>query len=239
MPPEPPVFGPFWPFPGSAAEVTARPSLINAVLRVLDVATNYNPAMVAGIILAAGRSTRMGRSKALLMAPDGLTFVARLIQTLSRGGVDAPLVVGRSDDDLLLSAVESVGARFVINADADDGGQLSSLLAGLHKADRPGVRGLMITPVDAPMVTPETVSRLIAVFEDTAGLIVRARYHGRNGHPVIFSRALFDELRHANPQSGAKAVLRAHQDAIIEVDVDDPGVVADIDTPEDYQKLVG
>jgi len=219
--------------------VTARPSLINAVLRVLDVATNYNPAMVAGIILAAGRSTRMGRSKALLLAPDGLTFVARLIHTLSRGGVDAPLVVGRSDDDLLLSAVESAGARFVINADADDGGQLSSLLAGLHKADRPGVRGLMITPVDAPMVTPETVSRLIAVFEDTAGLIVRARYHGRNGHPVIFSRALFDELRHANPQSGAKAVLRAHQDAIIEVDVDDPGVVADIDTPEDYQKLVG
>ena len=195
--------------------------------------------MVAGIILAAGRSTRMGRSKALLVAPDGLTFVARLVQTLVRGGIDAPLVVGRSDDDQLHAEVESVGARLVINPDADQGGQLSSLLAGLRKADVPGVRGVMVIPVDAPLVAPETVSRLIAVFSETSGPITRARYQGRNGHPVIFSRAVFDDLRHASAETGAKAVLRAHQDSIVNVDVDDPGVVADIDTPDDYKKLVG
>jgi molybdenum cofactor cytidylyltransferase len=195
--------------------------------------------MVGGIILAAGRSTRMGTPKALLLAPDGLTFVARLIRTLIRGGIDAPLVVGRSDDAALQSEVESAGARLVINPDADEGGQLSSLLAGLRKADRPGVRGLMVIPVDAPMVMPDTVARLIAVFSDTSGGIIRARYQGRNGHPVIFSRSLFDELRHASPDAGAKAVLRAHQDDIINVDVDDPGVVADIDTPADYRNLRG
>jgi molybdenum cofactor cytidylyltransferase len=193
--------------------------------------------MVAGIILAGGRSTRMGRSKALLTTPDGVTFVGRLIRALSGGGVDGPLVVGRSDDAELQREVDSAGARFVVNPDADEGGQLSSLLAGLHKADRPGVRALMVTPVDAPMVTPETVSRLIDVFRQTSASIVRPRYQGRNGHPVIFSRELFDDLRHASPASGAKAVLRAHENGIMNVDVDDPGVIGDIDTPADYEKL--
>jgi CTP:molybdopterin cytidylyltransferase MocA len=194
--------------------------------------------MVAGIILAAGRSTRMGTPKALLLASDGLTFVARLIRTLVRGGIEAPLVVGRLDDEALQAEVESAGARLVINPDADEGGQLSSLLAGLRKADRPGVRGLLVTPVDAPMVRPATVARLIGVFSETSGAIIRARYQGRNGHPVIVSRSLFEELHHVSRDAGAKAVLRAHQDAIINVDTDDPGVVADIDTPEDYRKLV-
>lgn len=204
-------------------------------------APRYNPRVVAGVILAAGRSTRMGRSKALLIAPDGRTFVARLAETLSEGGVDAPLVVGRHDDDPLRSEVETIGCgvRFVVNADADEGGQLSSLLAGLRKADRPGVRGLMVVPVDAPMVTADTVARLIAVFNSTGAAIVRARHHGWNGHPVVFSRETFDELRHADPDVGAKAVVRAYQGALVNVDVEDAGVIGDVDTPEDYRELFG
>ena len=196
--------------------------------------------MIAGVILAAGRSTRMGKPKALLIAPGGRTFVTCLIETLIDGGVDAPFVVGRSDDELLKSTVESPDSRgrWVENPDADSGGQLSSLLAGLRKADRPGVRALMVVPVDAPLVAPETVSRLIGVFTATGAPIVRPRYQGRNGHPVVFSRAVFDELRHADPTIGAKAVLRAHQQSIVNVDVDDPGVTGDVDTPQDYERLV-
>jgi CTP:molybdopterin cytidylyltransferase MocA len=197
--------------------------------------------MVTGIILAAGRSTRMGTSKALLIAPDGRTFVARLAETLCEGGVDAPVVVGREDDDLLRAEVETIGCGvgFVVNADADEGGQLSSLLAGLREVDRPGVRALMVVPVDAPMVTSDTVAALIATFNATGAPIVRARHRGWNGHPVIFSRAMFDELRRADPEAGARAVVRAHQGALINVDVDDPGVLGDVDTPEDYRRLFG
>src|SRR5947208_13957981 len=85
-------------------------------------------AMTAGVILAAGRSTRMGRSKALLRAPDGLTFVARLVETLHRGGVATLFVIGRPDDSSLRSEVESLAsdARWVENPEADTGGQLSS-----------------------------------------------------------------------------------------------------------------
>lgn len=183
----------------------------------------------------------MGRSKPLLMAPGGQTFVARLIETLCLGGVESPLVVCRADDGPLQLEVESLGsrARWIVNPDADSGGQLSSLLVGLEKADRPGVRGVMMVPVDAPMITADTVRKLAEVFNSTGAPIVRPRYRGKNGHPVIFSRTVFDELRRADPTVGAKALLRAHKDSLIELDVDDAGVAGDIDTPEDYQNLLG
>lgn len=196
--------------------------------------------MVAGVILAAGRSRRMGRSKALLTTPAGSTFVAQLVDTLCMGGVEAPFVVGRPDDEPLKREVESFGsrARWVENPDADAGGQLSSLLAGLDKADRPGVHGVMVIPVDAPMITAQTIETLLSTFRLGGGLVVRPRYHGRHGHPVVFARAVFDELRHADPSMGAKTVLRTHSREIVDVDVDDAGVAGDIDTPDDYRNLV-
>jgi molybdenum cofactor cytidylyltransferase len=183
----------------------------------------------------------MGRPKALLTCPDGRTFVRALTEALQAGGAEPVWVVGRAEDAALRAEVgsTSVHARLVINEIADSGGQLSSLVAGLREADRPGIRAVMMVPVDAPLVTSDTVATLLAVFSATGAPIVRARYHGRNGHPVIFSRALFDELRAASPQVGAKSVLRAHSAAIVNVDVDDPGVVADVDTPEDYRELLG
>ena len=195
--------------------------------------------MIAGIILAAGRSTRMGTSKALLSASSSETFVSRLIATLRSGGLAAPMVVGRADDELLHREVERYGCPFVVNPNADAGGQLSSLLAGLAAADRADLRGALVVPVDAPLVTSHTVATLVAVFEATLAPVVRPRHAGRHGHPVIFSRAIFDELRRADPAAGARAVVRAHERAIVNVDVDDPGVLGDVDTPESYRALFG
>jgi molybdenum cofactor cytidylyltransferase len=194
--------------------------------------------MVSGIILAAGRSSRMGRAKPLLPCPDGRTFVHRLAASLCDGGLQATLVVGRPDDELLRAEVAAIGlpVRFVENPDADTG-QLSSLLAGLRAADGPGVRAVLVAPVDAPLVAPDTIATLVAVFSSTGAPIVRAVYNGRHGHPVVFSRAMFEDLRRADPSVGAKAVLRAHARAIVDVEVDDPGVVGDVDTPEDYRRL--
>jgi molybdenum cofactor cytidylyltransferase len=197
--------------------------------------------MVAGVILAAGRSSRMGRSKALLpCGPDEETFVHRLARAFCDGGLQEALVVGRADDLALRTAVDTmtVPARFVENANAD-AGQLSSLLAGLSAADRPGVRAVLVAPVDCPLITADTVASLLAVFGSTHAPIVRACHRGRHGHPVLFARAVFDELRRADPAMGAKAVLRAHEDAVVNIEVDDPGVVRDVDTPEDYRALFG
>jgi molybdenum cofactor cytidylyltransferase len=179
----------------------------------------------------------MGRPKALLAVPDGRTFVHRLLATLRDGGIAAPVVVGRVDDAELRREVESHGAIYIANANADAGGQLSSLLAGLEAVDRAGVRALMIVPVDAPLVEADTVAALMAVFDSTLAPIVRPRFEGRHGHPVIFSREVFDELRQADPAAGAKAVLRAHERAIVNVDVQDPGVIGDVDTPAAYHAM--
>ncbi len=199
----------------------------------------YTASMIPGIILAAGRSLRMGRSKALLPCGDrGDTFIRRLVTVLCQGGVEEALVVGRPEDDELRAEVETLAvlARYVENPKADEG-QLSSVLAGLAAADRPGARAILVTPVDAPMIAPATVAALLAAYRSSAAPVVRAVHLGRHGHPVIFAREVFEDLRHADPTLGARAVLRAHAARVVDVDVEDPGVLGDIDTPADYDAL--
>ena len=183
----------------------------------------------------------MGQPKALL--PVGGTndsFVASVIQTLRRGGVAGTFVIGREGDEPLRREVDRHApfATFVVNPRPEQG-QLSSLICGLNAADRPGVRAILVTPVDVPLITADTVMVLLAAFAATRAPIARAVHAGAHGHPVIFARAVFDELRRADPARGAKAVLRAHERAILNVDVADPGVLTDVDVPEDYERLFG
>jgi molybdenum cofactor cytidylyltransferase len=193
--------------------------------------------VIPALILAAGRSERMGRPKALLASgTNGQTFVSRLVQTLRAGGVDDVLVIGRAGDAALDAEVTRCDTRLVENPDPDRG-QLSSLLVGLNVADRPGVRGILVIPVDIPLVQPSTIARVRNAFLDGDAPIVRAVHAGRHGHPVVFGRRVFDALRRADPGVGAKAVLRAHADAILDVDVDDPAVLCDVDTPDDYRRM--
>lgn len=196
--------------------------------------------MISGLILAAGRSSRMGKSKALLsIAPRGASFVRQIATVLLAGGVADVLVVGRPDDSALREEVDQigVGVRYVVNEDSERG-QLSSLLVGLNVADRPGIDALLVTPVDAPLIQASTVATLIGALHSSNAAIVRAAYHGRHGHPVIFGRAVFNDLRHADPSVGAKAVLRTRQADVLDVEVDDPAVLHDIDRAEDYQRLI-
>jgi len=177
----------------------------------------------------------MGRPKALLPS-GGRTFVRRILDTLSDAGVSDAVVVVRPDADDVVREIVSAGfGRAVVNADPNRG-QLSSLVAGLDAIDSPRVVAALVTLVDVPLVRAETIAALIARAPLSSAPIVRATYRSRHGHPVIFKRELFDALRRADPSVGAKAVLRAH--AIEDVDVDDPGVVADIDTPDDYRRVI-
>jgi molybdenum cofactor cytidylyltransferase len=197
--------------------------------------------MVPGIILAAGLSVRMGRSKAVLpVGEQGPTFVGRIAAALSGGGAEPVLVVGRPNDDELRAEVVRLGdlVRLVENHHAEQG-QLSSVIAGLQAADGPLTIGILVTPVDVPLISSETVKALLAAFDRTHAPIVRATYDGRHGHPVIFARSVFDELRRADPCVGAKAVLRARAREILDVDVPDAGVVTDVDDAEDYLRLFG
>lgn len=177
----------------------------------------------------------MGEPKALLTAGQR-TFVRRILDTLRAAAVADAVVVVRPESDAVVREIAAAGyGRAVVNGDPSRG-QLSSLVTGLDAIDGPRVVAALVTLVDAPLVTPATIESLLARATISRAPILRATYENRHGHPVIFKRELFDALRRADPAVGAKAVFAAN--AVENVDVDDPGVLQDVDTPDDYRRLV-
>lgn len=195
--------------------------------------------MVAGVILAAGRSSRMGRPKALLSVNvSDNTFVAHLIQTAREAGLAPVFVIGSRNHQALADEVGRFGATLLTNEDPDRG-QLSSIQTGLAAAEAVGASGIMVMPVDVPLLTVSVLRDVVAATGEAGVSIARATYRGRHGHPVLFTSAVFDELRTADPDVGARAVVRADPRRVRDVEVDQPGVTLDIDTPDDYRRAFG
>jgi CTP:molybdopterin cytidylyltransferase MocA len=183
--------------------------------------------MIGAIVLAAGSSSRMGRPKATLEAgPGGPRFLDAILATLGAAGVLAIRVV-------VAPGFEQSGPSFVVNTDPG-AGMLSSLHRGLD-AIQGQLDAVLVWPVDHPLVKRETVDALIAASRAGGPPIVVPTHQGRRGHPVLFAARVIPELRAADPSLGARAVVHAHDDRL-ELAVDDPGVVSDIDTPEDYAR---
>lgn len=198
--------------------------------------------MLRGIVLAAGDSVRMRAPKAVLPAADGRPFVARIAQTLREAGVaDLAVVTGR-DHEAVVAALGQAGLQslpIVVRNPDPSRGQLSSLWLGMDAVLDPTDEGLLVTLVDVPMVAVSTITAVIEAWRRTRAPIVRPAIGDRHGHPVIFDRALFDELRRAPLEAGAKSVVRAHEPDILNVMVDDEGCLTDVDTPEDYRRITG
>jgi CTP:molybdopterin cytidylyltransferase MocA len=196
--------------------------------------------VLSAVILAAGDSSRMGSPKAALVTPDGLTFVTRIVVTLRDAGVDDLVIVTGRHHDAVIDALARdrlmPSPRVVRNPDPARG-QLSSLLAGMDAVVSAGTDALMMTLVDVPLVRVSTVSAVIDAWRRSRAPIVRPAIGDRHGHPVLFDRAVFDELRRAPLEAGAKVVVRAHESEIVNVPVDDEGCVRDVDTPSDYERL--
>jgi molybdenum cofactor cytidylyltransferase len=195
--------------------------------------------VIPAVVLAAGRSSRLGRPKALLRARAD-TFLATILGALEAGGVSDAVVVAREGDAPLDAEVARFGpfARVVVNPRADEG-QLSSLIAGINAVDHPAVRGALVALVDAPLVSPATIRALLDRAASSRAAVIRVTHQGRHGHPVVFMRAAFDAVRHANPDVGAKDALHRLADRTEDVAVDDPGVLEDVDTADDYRRLFG
>jgi molybdenum cofactor cytidylyltransferase len=196
--------------------------------------------MISAIVLAAGASTRMGQAKAALpLGQTGETVVARVVRTLLEGGVPELVVVAGAHIDVVRAAMPPHESRArVIEHPGWAHGQLSSLLAGLDAIDDPLLEAALVTLVDVPLVRASTVAGVIAAWRRTKAPIVRPANGDRHGHPVIFDRAVFGDLRAADRNTGAKAVFAIHRDQIVNVEVDDAGAFEDIDTPEDYRRIL-
>lgn len=199
----------------------------------------YNIAsVIPAIVLAAGRSSRMGRPKATLPLDPGDTFLSRIVRTFLAADVDDVVVVVGHDADAIVKSITENGlrARFVMNADYDRG-QLSSLVAGLTVVDRPGISAALVTLVDVPLVSAATVRAVLDCYRRTRAPIVRPTSGARHGHPLLIDRSLFDALRGADPVAGAKPIVRAHASAAGDIEIADEGAFTDIDTTEEYQRI--
>lgn len=177
----------------------------------------------------------MGSPKALLRLDDQ-TFLTRAIGALLRGGCRLVVCVVPADDDGRTMSAEArrAGAEAVVNPDAGSEPH-DSIRLGLA-ALPPDAEAAVVLPVDHPLVRAATVRALLAAFRARHAAIVRASTAGRPGHPTLFARRLFAELAEPDLPDGARTVVARHTAELEDVAVEDVGVHADLDTPEDLRR---
>lgn len=192
--------------------------------------------MIVAVVLAAGRSRRLGHPKPLLPCRQK-TFLEAVLETVAASRADeARIVLGHRAQTIRRELGLKEGT-FVVNPDYD-AGMLSSVQCGIRTLAG-ATRAFLIWPVDHPLVARATVDKLVDEFLATEASVVLPVYEGKRGHPVLFHAALAAELMNAAARQGARAVVHAHAHDRIEVPVGDCGVVTDIDTPEVYERVFG
>jgi molybdenum cofactor cytidylyltransferase len=186
------------------------------------------------VVTAAGSAERFGGKK-LLTPIDGEPLLDHTIRALLDGGVAEVIVVvgrdARAELERDVNAMLDPRVRPVENSDPQRG-MFSSIQEGVAQAQGDLI---LVMPGDMPFVSPDTVRAVIAAYERRPA-IVSPRYRGKRGHPVALPASLRDEIRAADPRSTLHDVIHAHTDLRVDVDVDDRGVVRDIDRPEDLAK---
>ncbi|GAB3693855.1 nucleotidyltransferase family protein [Halorubrum pallidum] len=184
---------------------------------------------VAGVLLAAGPSTRFGDENKLLATVGGEPVVRRAARTLVDSGVDPVVVVGGHEADRVRDAVAGLPVTSAVN-DAYAAGQSTSVRAGIGALS--GVDAAVIALGDMPFVEPRTVDTLVAAYDAGAGDALAAAYEGDRGNPVLFDRRFFTRLAAVDGDVGGREIL-LESGASALVAVDDPGVRRDVDRPDD------
>ena len=186
---------------------------------------------LAGIIVAAGMSSRMGDFKPL-MKVGGKSMVRRVVDMMHQAGADPIIVVTGRYAELLMVELKSENVIFVYNADYEHTQMYDSLLLGIRALPESAERILM-SPVDVPVVSVKTVEKLLS----QSGAFIRPVFQGTPGHPVIFSRQLIRKMELYHGDFGMRGFLEQNQISITDVAVDDMGTAFDADTMQDYEKI--
>ena len=189
------------------------------------------------VVTAAGSAERFGGKK--LLAPiDGEPLLDHTIRSLLDGGVSEVIVVvgtdARRELERDVNAMNDPRVRPVENPDPTRG-MFSSIQAGVATANGDA---LVVLPGDMPYVRAETVRAVIAKYREGRA-IVAPRYNGKRGHPVVMPLSLRDEIAATAPTANLHEVIKHHQDERVDLEVEDPGVVRDVDTPADLQRPTG
>lgn len=191
--------------------------------------------MITAVVLAAGKSERMGRPKMLL--PFGReTLIETVLAGVLRSRVDDVVVVLGAHRETIEPVVSKFALRTVFNSDFG-AGMLSSVLRGLREVPA-AAQAFLVVLGDQPFPPATVIDRLIAARERTGKGIVLPVHQGRRGHPVLIDMRFRDEVTALNPSVGLRQLLRDHPDDVLEVPVRTPAVLMDVDRPDDYRKAL-
>jgi len=190
----------------------------------------------AGVILAAGASSRMGRDKALLPWRDG-TFLSSAIRALQPVTDFVIVVAGKNKAEI--APITYAHAAFLVVNPHPENGQFSSLQRGLEEVLNRGRDAAVITLVDRPAPSLEVIKKVKTAYLASTDDIWAAvpEHGGRHGHPIVAGREMIEAFLRAPDSSNARDVEHAHQSNILYVPVDDPLVTVNVNTAEDYEKL--
>lgn len=193
--------------------------------------------MISAIVLAAGESKRMGRPKQML-AWQGKTLLRHVLESLINSNAEEIILVLGYEAEAIRKSLTEFQIKIVINPDYKQG-MASSLRQGLLAMD-PRSEAFLVLLADQPGIGPEIMNRMIREFQQANPKrgIVRPVYQGLRGHPVLIGVQYLQEALQLQGDMGARRILMNHPKDIIEIEVDQDVVLADIDTPEEYQKYM-
>jgi molybdenum cofactor cytidylyltransferase len=192
--------------------------------------------MIAGLILAAGESRRMGRDKALL-SYRGQSFLKTVLDGLVEAGIGQVTVVLGHHAEVIQRELNLACARVVVNREYTRG-QTSSLQLGLASAAVDNPEAIILCLVDHPAISREVIKKLKQEFEPARPPVLIPTYKGERGHPVVISRTLFPELLSLHAEEPANTIIRKFRAGTRFVEVGDPGILLDVDDPETYRRLL-
>lgn len=196
--------------------------------------------MIPSVVLAAGLSIRMGRTKAALPLPGNTTFLSRILHALAEGGTTQIVVVtGRDANDVRDAGSYArvlVPVAYIGNPDTSRG-QLSSLAVGLTALAK-DIEAVVVTLSDLPLTKPETVRALIRRWDETRAPVVRPARDGRHGHPIVLDRAVLETIQPSKLTITMRDLIEPFLPGEEMACPDDDGPFEDFDTPEQYEALM-
>ncbi len=190
--------------------------------------------MISAIILAAGKSLRMGFPK-LLLSVEGKSLLQHVIDSTLKSKVDDVVIVLGAEAAKLKREIKPGKARIIVNPSYDEG-QSTSLRAGLQSIN-PKSQAVIILLGDQPFINSATINALIDKYQESRSPVVAPVYNGKRGNPVLFDRALIPELVDAKGDQGGRKIVEEYTDRIATIEIDSAIVGIDIDTWDDYQEM--
>ncbi len=191
------------------------------------------PGQIAGIVLAAGMSTRLGRPKQLVEI-GGRPLVVHVVERCLASTLDLVVVVAGHEATAVKRALSGLAATIIDNPRYPEG-QSTSLIAGLEAVS--GANAIVVVLGDQPGIQPQAIDRLVAVRREDDALLGMAAYGAERGHPVMFGCEVFDALRQLSGDMGGRDIIQRHRKQLVLVEGGSPTVPRDLDTEADFIAL--